>query len=502
MSVPIVLRWAGVWDDQRTYTYGDAVQSILDSLPYANIIKDTTTTGGVDPSLNNITWIPVPQNSGGGGNPGGATNTVQYNAGSGIFGGNEEFVYELAPSRVVIGESTQLSVYGSLGDQTGGSGQPNQILSSTETGVLWVNPVEPPVYTAGTGINIDLANVISNTGLTNAGLQNRLQIVPALEGQATTTVYYTGAGGVGSPSSWIPDNTSYLPIAGGTNAGWRNFKEVGTSGIATKVAWYPYNPYYGLSLPYTVAPAIPIKKSELQSVWAVITTKNRINVQGEIFFNIFTYDIANPPTPPLAFTNRFDYSILNYPTGEGTATTTPSTLNGGFRYLIYALDAEKYTQPTLTTVAATAMVTGNTYTILALGVGTNWTAIGAAVATVGCVFVKNATVALGTGTGTIEVNTSILIGNGQYPSQGTNQMLNDPYDIYTSIPHISFSAVQVASNTPQPADPSQTLVSAIAISSTSGTVSPTLDWTVEAVGYSVKTATNVVNEAYVLKYTP
>jgi hypothetical protein len=328
----------------------------------------------------------------------------------------------------------------------------------------------------------------------NAGLQNRLQIVPTLVGQSTSTVLYSA---IGSPSTWIPDNTSYLPITGGNNNGWRQFKEVGTSGISTKVSWWPYNPYYGQSLPFTVNPSPLILKKNLNSVWAVIYTKNRISVQGEIFFNIFTYDVANPPTSPgNTFTNRFDYSILNFASPEGAPVTFPATLAGGFRYLICAVDAPKYTQQTLVTVNATAMVTGQTYTILTVG-NTNWTSIGAAVATIGCVFVKNATAGTGNGTGSQEVNTSILIGNGQYPNQ--TGFLRDPYDIRTDIPHIPFSAVLVATNTPQPADPSSVAVSGIAISGTSGTVSPTLDWTVEAIGYSANNGAQ--NYSYTLNYS-
>ena len=330
------------------------------------------------------------------------------------------------------------------------------------------------------------------------GLQNRLQIVPTLVGQSTSTVVYTT---IGSPSTWIPDNTTYLPIAGGNNNGWRQFKEVGTSGNSTKAAWYPYNPFYGQSLPYTVNPSPVILKKNLNSLWAVIFTKNRINIQGEIFFNIFTYDVANPPTSPgNTFTNRFDYSIFNHTTllGSAVSGTTLATLNGGHRYLICAVDPLHITQPTLTTVAATAMITGNTYTILTVA-GTNWTAIGAAVATVGCVFVKNATAATGSGTGTIEVNTSILIGNGQYPTQNSQQKLRDPYDIYTDLQHIPFTAVAVASNNPQPADPASVAVSAIAISITSSAISPTLDWTLEAIGYSANNGAQ--NERYIMNYS-
>ena len=309
------------------------------------------------------------------------------------------------------------------------------------------------------------------TGPMDAGLQNRLQIVPTLSGQSSSTVYFTGPTGVSSPSSWIPLSPiggDALPLASGTNNGWRNFKEVGTTGALTKVSWFPYNPYYGETLPYTFNPSPTILKKDLQSLWAVITTKNRINVQGAIFFNIFTYDVTNPPGLN-NYTNRFDYSIGSYPTMYGAPQTTFQTLNGGFRYLICAVDSPKIVQQTLVTInpflTPGGFVVGRTYTILTVGT-INWVAIGAAVATIGCVFIYNGVAITGTtGTATEEVNTAILIGNLQTPLQTT--FLRDPYDIHTDIPHVQFNAVVGASNTPQPADISNVAISAICISSTS-----------------------------------
>ena len=339
-------------------------------------------------------------------------------------------------------------------------------------------------------------------GPMDAGLQSRLQIVPTLSGQLISAVSYTGPTGVGSPSSWVPDAGSALPLTGGTLDGWRNFKQVGTSGTSTKVSWFPYNPYFGASLPYTVNPSPTILKKDLQSVWAIITTKNRISTQGQIFFNIFTYDVANPPTTPLnTFTNRFDYVIGTYPTMYGTGVTTSQTLNGGFRYLICAVDSPKIVQQTTAnrtvTLLLNDLVSGRTYTIGTVGTGVNWVAMGAAVATVGCVFVYNGVAATGTlGVATEEVSTSILVGNLQTPTQTT--FLRDPYDIHTDIPHVQFNAVVGASNTPQPADIANVAVSAICISSTSGTVTPTLDWTVEKIGFSANNG--AVNYEYTLTY--
>ena len=344
------------------------------------------------------------------------------------------------------------------------------------------------------------------TGPMDAGLQNRLQIVPTLVGQTGSTVYYTGPSSVGSPSSWIPLNAGFtgsgdaLPTSG-TNNGWKNFKQVGTTGTSTKVSWFCYNPYYSQTLPYTLNPTPTILKKDLQSVWAIITTKNRIVTQGTIFFNIFTYNVSDPPTSPLNFTNRFDYSIALYPTAYGGPTTFPQTLAGGFRYLICAVDSPKTSQQTLAnrtvTLALNELLVGRTYTIATVGTGVNWVALGAAVATVGCVFIYNGFAATGTlGVATEEVTTSLLIGNLQTPTQ--TSFLRDPYDIHTDIPHVPFNAVTGASNTPQPADISNVAVSAICISSTSGTISPTLDWTVEAIGYSGNNGE--VNVSYTLNY--
>lgn len=359
--------------------------------------------------------------------------------------------------------------------------------------------------TGATGVGATGATGFGATGATgpsadiSLGIQNRLQIVPTLNGQISSTVFYTGLNGVGSPSSWIPDSGSALPITGGTQNGWRNFKQVGTTGASTKVLWCCYNPYYGNSLPYTTDPSPKILKKNLQTVWAVITTKYRIITQGQIFFNIFTYDVQNPPASPNPFTNRFDYSIGLYPTMYGSSTSTSQTLAGGFRYLICAVDSPKIVQQTLVTLNAFTpgqLVSGRTYTILSVG-NVNWVAIGAETATIGCVFVYNGVAVTGTsGTVSEEVNTSSLIGNLQSNQQ--TSFLRDPHDIYTDIPHVQFNSVSGASNTPQPSDISNVAVSAICISSTSSNVATTLDWTVEAIGFSANS--NSVNYAYTLKY--
>ena len=340
--------------------------------------------------------------------------------------------------------------------------------------------------------------IVSKTVI-EEGLQNKLQIVPTLEGQELSTVFYTGAAGVGSPSSWVPFDAQAQPLPDGTKNGWRNFREVGTTGTTYKVEWFPYNPYYGISLPYTTLPPQSFSKKDLKSLWAVITTKNRINTQGMIFFNIYTYDTANPPAAGAAYTNRWDYSIVTLPSSEGVITTT--SLSGGFKYLVHAVDEPKIVlQPTVTVTASslTPANNGTTYTILVVG-STNWTLLGAAANTIGCVFVKSGGTGVGSGTATTPTFTSIQVANGQFPTQ--RKFIRDPYDIYTDLPHVPFSAVFLATNPPTTPyaddfDPTTVTISSICISSTSSAITPTLDWTVETIGF--KTTTK--NYSYTLTY--
>jgi len=362
--------------------------------------------------------------------------------------------------------TTSLEVRGTLSDGTPSVGSAGQVLSSTGSGVQWV----------------DLP-------IADAGLQNRLQIVPTEYDRLVATIY---SGSVTTPSSWLPDETTYQPSVSFVGGGWGAFKEVGTSGASTQIQWSPYNPYFGQALPYTIPPVNPIMKKDLNTLYAVIRTKNRINVQGTIFFNVYTYDITTAPGLDF-YTNRFDYSMSIYPTAWGGSTTTSATLAGGYKYLIYACDTPKTTQQTLTTINAVNAIEGQTYMIQVVGT-TNWTAIGASVATIGCVFVKNATPATGTGTCNIEVNTGILIGNGLSATStdsGVQVGLKDPYDIFTELPHIPFNAVAVASKEPQPADITNIAISKIVIGTTSGALGgaganaqPTLEFVIEHIGYS------------------
>jgi len=333
----------------------------------------------------------------------------------------------------------------------------------------------------------------------DVGLRNKLEIVPTASGQSTLTISYSDISG--ATSQWIPTAGSAQPLLDPTRAGWRNIKYAGTSGASTKIEWFPYNPYFP-DISGASPPSPPILKQNLNSLWAVIYCKNKINVQGTLFWNIYTYDASGSAA---GWNNRWDYSIQNNPSDEGLSTGA-TTLNAGFRYLIYACDKPKQTPPTLFTTSILTnptFISGRQYTISVLGT-TNWSAIGLAAGvtpTIGNVFTYNGVTVIGTGTATTEidyypwgVSTALtLIGNGQFGTQ--TGFLRDPYDIYTDIPHIAFSGVLF--NVPPGSGASGSSggvvptaaslnvpISRFCISTNSGTVVPDLDFTVEAFGYS------------------
>ena len=273
------------------------------------------------------------------------------------------------------------------------------------------------------------ADVISSFGTNNyslntlggllTGLLARLDAVMVAVGQSTTVANYSI---IGTPSGWVPDQSP--PEAGGTNNGWRFTKAAGGGGGTKKMNWYPYNPLYGLSPPYVQPPASFLKR-DLEACWAVITPSINIATQGVLFFNIFTYDYASPPTS--TFSNRWDYCANNLAL---PLTTGGLTLQAGFKYLICCVDADKI-------VATPAVIT------------------------------------------------NITNANGQFPSQTQTTKLRDPIDIHTDIPHIAFTAVALTTGTDPtpPADPSQVYVSAIALATTSSSVAGGLDFTVHSIGF-------------------
>jgi hypothetical protein len=175
-------------------------------------------------------------------------------------------------------------------------------------------------------------------------------------------------------------------------------------------------------------------------------------------------------------------------------------MNGGYRYLMYCLDAPKIVRQTLATaVASTALVAGTQYSIVSVGTS-NFTLAGAETNTVGCIFTATGATA-GNGTAQAEVNTSSLIGNLQQPytyGGATSKMLRDPYDIFTDSVHFPMSSVIGAGSTT--ADQSTLTVGQIILSNNSSALALSLDWTVEAFGYSAKDVNGLVeNRQLVLR---
>jgi len=268
-------------------------------------------------------------------------------------------------------------------------------------------------------------DVTTNTSNISS-LNTKLQAV-SIVGQQTTNVDFTS---LPVPSSYVPDESPPIPNIVGL-AGWRFTKPIGVN--TTKINWYMFRPYNGLTPPYPL-PVPIILKSSLTSVWAVITTTNPITTQGNIFFNIYTYDYLNPPLLPLSgsgalpfYSNRWTYNMC--PNGFPTTTAIP-TLCGGYKYLLYCWDAPK--------------------------------------------LVSNP-----------NVSSTIAMANGQFPSQTTSQKLRDPLDIYTDLVHVPLGAVSFnTTNTPQPANPLNVSVSGISIETPTTAVTTALDFTIEAFGYN------------------
>jgi hypothetical protein len=339
-----------------------------------------------------------------------------------------------------------------------------------------------------------------------SGLQNKMRIVPTATGLVPGSVNWTAI--APAPNSWVPDNTTASPIAGGNNSGWRNFKQVGTSGVGTKVQWFPYNPYFGQTTPYLAPPSPAYTKNHIKSLYAVIYTKNRINIQGSLFFNIFSYNTVTPPLVNTDFTTRWDYSIGTYVTSLGGSTqaiTNAQTLAAGYRYLIFCEDLPKLPPQTTGSVAHNALVINTEYTILTVG-GSDFTTAGAAVNAIGCVFTATNTGAAtgGSGTATYDITSVTATGTALLSGMQTatqTGFLRDPYDIHTDIQHIGFNAgLIVNGGNAQPADINTIPISAIAISTNSGVTTPTLDFTVEKIGWSANNGVDDVNTEYTLTF--
>ena len=243
--------------------------------------------------------------------------------------------------------------------------------------------------------------------------------------------------------SYIPDPTPatiILPTAGAGNS-WRLTKAAGVPGNNTRYWLWPYNPQFGNAPPYS-APPVTFLKKNLNSLWARIRVKtsavNGIATQGALFFNIYTYDYGTAPTQ--AYSTRFDYSANNLALPLTTGTLTLQT---DFEYLVYAFDAPK--------IVANPAAPG-----------------------------------------------TITEANGQVAGQLTSEMLRDPFDIYTNIPHIPFGAVAYANGAVVPSNIVNVPVLSLSFGTTSSTLTNGADIELLSVGYSANGGT--INEEIVLNY--
>ena len=181
----------------------------------------------------------------------------------------------------------------------------------------------------------------------------------------------------------VNQNTGFTPVTtvAGTTTGL-------TFSILERMNFSSFNPYYPTVITgqavadYANAPKI--KKKNLKTLWAVITPHHTMQMTagsllGYLYFNLYTFD--NATGSPLTYTNRFDYLCTKAVENFSNETTT--TLQAGHKYLIYAKDSSKY----LLNMA--------------------------------------------------DVNTPVYAGS-TFPSQLTTEMLKDPYDMYTDIPHIPY----------------------------------------------------------------
>jgi hypothetical protein len=336
--------------------------------------------------------------------------------------------------------------------------QANTIQVSTDPSINIASPVSftdptvpaqftlPPQTAVAPTVANDLANkaYVDGTAVSLPGLFNYLRITPTASGQNQSVVKYdVGAGGVGYPSTWVPDastNITILPTLGADNS-WRLTKPAGAGGTGQRWWVWPYNNYPN-SIPLSSAPnppATPILKKNLNALYAIIRVRNaNIATQGSFFFNVYQYDFDNPPAG--AFSVRHDYQANTAALPDSTATMT---FQNGFTYVVFAQDAEK-------TVANPA--------------------------------------APGT----------IAVANGQTATQLTSEMLRDPYDIHTTLNHVPLTAVAYAVGSPAPADINASPISAIVFGTTSSSLTTGCDIEVLKIGF--KANGGAINEEYSLQY--
>lgn len=325
----------------------------------------------------------------------------------------------------------------------GGFANPSIDISSP---VIFTDPTVPAQFTlppqtaAAPSVGNDLVNktYADSLAVSLAGLYNTLRIVPTAAGQTVTAQTFTS---LPSPySSWLPDatpNTLINPVAGTGNS-WRLTKPAGAGGTGQRWWVWPYNPQWNLTPPFS-APPVTFNKTNLNALYALIRIKTaNIATQGAFFFNIYTYDYGVAPAQP--FTTRFDYSLNNLAL---PLTTGALALQTEFVYLVYACDAPKI-------VASPSL------------------------------------------------GTTIAQANGQTPGQQTTQMLRDPYDIHTTIPHIPMSAVAFTNGVTVPSDINQVPILSLVFGCTSSAITGGVDMEVLSVGY--KANGGAINVEYSMQY--
>jgi len=268
------------------------------------------------------------------------------------------------------------------------------------------------------------------------------------------------------------------PIAIGSTATYNGVVATGTGTVSlasvygTNISWFPYNPNYGQSsLPWTI-PINPIRKKNLNAVWALVRFNTELAQQGYFSLTVESYAYQTPPATG-AFTGRWAYSLPMFALAGGstaafnassTLTTAMPRALAGYTYLLYCED--KYPKMLLNTSA-----TANP--------------------------------------------TAFQVSNGMFPSQSlVSKTARDPYDVYSQYQHFPLSAVQYSQNALQPSYPTAEYedqgdveVSAIYFKTTQNpntpqAPQPALDFQVLAMGYrGITDAGAVVAENYELTYS-
>jgi hypothetical protein len=227
----------------------------------------------------------------------------------------------------------------------------------------------------------------------------------------------------------------------------------GTAYASTKISWYSLNALFGLSLPQTLVPSIAIKKKNLRNAWFLVKMNADVALQGSFAIQIETYAYQFGGNTTNDYTGRWAYSLplqqnIGFNAAAGANITAGAGLNNprlrsGFTYLFYAGDISPSILPSQ----------GLTY----VGGG----------------------------------------GNLFAPSQvSTENTLRDPYNLYTSSPHLGLTSSSFVANGTSPAFPTaeytdQADVEVASIYLNTSSTSPpvgvgqtTMDFNVMAFGYS------------------